>query len=198
MKTQRDKWEADLRQKIEQHEFEYDPMAWTEMDQLLNQTSLSGSASASSAIKTGLSWWWQLALIIGISTILGLLIYQWSKQDKAPETIELSSFSIPESKTIPSNEDTIQLIIRPQIKTLTKLPTLNIKRIKNLNFYSLPDDVNINWSPNVLPKFEPLPVSPQPIFREQILELKGIENSPKKRKRNRKTLFPDVIENYKE
>jgi hypothetical protein len=197
MKTQQDKWEADIRQKVEQHEFEYDSMAWAEMDQLLNQTALGGSTSASSALKTGLSWWWQVALIIGISTIVGLLIYQWNKREKTPESIELSSFSIPESETVTTLEDTIQTTTIRQLEALDKLPVLDIQSINGWTVHSLPDNITISWRPNTPTVFERLPVYPQPVFREQQLKLEGIKTSTDKRKRNPKTLFPDVIENYK-
>lgn len=111
MNTTDHNWEVDIRQKVEHHEFEFDPKAWEAMEQVLDTSSISSEMGGSESSIDGLNGgiWKVLLLVLS----LGLLFYWLTKRENRNEPV-LSSFSV--QKTIEE--------ISP--KTLTPLPPKGI------------------------------------------------------------------------
>lgn len=190
-------WEIELRQEVQQYEFDFDPDAWNEMEQLLgNLNPISTSTQATVTIATT-----KLIGIISIGfllnwLILGLVLYQYkgaeSKPSKQPVPIPIEQKRDSINTIIGQKE-----LMTPIIESLNKTPIhppVN-QLINQVDSLTLLEQPIIEKRPS-LPSFSllntrniPLLVVPKPLPDTSIMKIKL-----PKRKRNRKTLFPDVIE----
>ena len=58
------KWEADIRQAAETHEFGYDPKAWAAMERLLDGTGGSAIGPSPSGGSVVRSWSWKVLIFL--------------------------------------------------------------------------------------------------------------------------------------
>jgi len=208
MNTKDHNWEVDIRQKVEHHEFDFDPKAWEAMEGLLDASSISreigGSESVIDNISGGI---WKLLILV---LSLGLLLYWLGKRENRNEPI-LSSFSVQET------------IEEASPKTLTPLPSMDIekspKKTPKTRFRSddrLTSHFKKNETTDTQLAIQPISniasssgsqvlivaplVSKQkiPLLKRQAVSLK-LEIQPAvktRRRRDRRKMFPDVIRKY--
>lgn len=200
-------WEADIRQKVNDHEFSYDPAAWEEMSSLLDQVATGSAVThtgpnpvASSSLKL-----WSIIAITSAVTVTVLALLLWHKQKKSIVP-EVESWSI-EVAPPENSVDTLSFRQKSQERVL---PPQNQKRsLSEKELLPVADDESLVSSPAASPvrldqgELSPLPqlVIPQelkPTTPPPSVALPAIQlPPPPKRNRNRKTFFPDVIEHYK-
>lgn len=193
-------WEADIRQKVNDHEFSYDPAAWGEMSSLLDQVSLAapntgGNSTLATVGKIKLS----SIIIVVLLALLAIAALLWYKEKNAPAPI-LESWSVvvppPTPELVsPTTSQTQTVVTAPQRKRTfaAELPTPilptndDVQLVKEIPSIRIPQKVILPLSRSDLPDtVTSTSASPS-------IELPEIQLP--KRKRNRKTLFPDVIEN---
>lgn len=190
MKKQLHDWEADLRQKVEQHEFDFEPQAWAEMEQLLEQASPGGSGSGASVLK-GL--WWKIGLSVFIGMAIALITLQWYPEEAGKPKPELSSFSIPVPRPAEKAEENIKVPALNPLPTSIK-PPLPI----GLSARSMEGMTPLPPVRDRIEPFEQLPTSAVNLQQESTYFEKPDWQPPApRRKRDRKKLFPDVIERNK-
>lgn len=184
-------WEAAVRRVVETHEFEYDPAAWAGMEELLDQAALPYAKPTS-------SWWaqvwkWLLPSVVAVGLI------SWVAWPTAVEPPSLEGglpivVSRPPAKTAPAETATSDGIepLKPPYANIKPLPLLPVRnQLLDVPLPETPEMVNV-----LPPVLEPLPTLPLP---KELASNTGNSNSLTtdfKRKRNRKSLFPDVIKNY--
>ena len=185
-------WEAAVRRVVETHEFEYDPAAWAGMEELLDQAALP-------YVKPTSSWWaqawkWLLPSVVAVGGLLWFTLRPASEppsiQGSFPITVSRAPAKAKLSSPLPTN-NSAEPIVAPyaNISPLTALPTRS--PLLDIRLPEMPEMTNV-----IPPALEPLPSLPLPN--------KLVSNTAKvdalkmdfKQKRNRKSLFPDVIENY--
>ena len=181
-------WEAEVRRVVETHEFEYDPAAWAGMEQLL------GSAAPGPGSGTG-SWWakawkWLLPSALTVGGLAWLALQQY----KEPPSIQ---GSFPVSVTIEQQRQQPQPPEPAAAAPATSYPVPLMETVQPLpvqpRLLAYPAPELPALPPPVL---SPLPSRPLPkaLYPMTVEEEKiGLDFE---RKRNRKSLFPDVIENY--
>lgn len=209
------KWEEELRPKVEAHEFAFDASAWEQMDELLDQSG--GTMATKEEIPpTGSSlsgWIFRGFLLI----IIGALCW-WMLSETNENTVTLNSFNItttPEktptehplyTENAPLNEEAGSAT-SPENSQL--LPANNTKPVKTTpetaDFLAaeidktspveeeqfLPDRSAAYFTPS-LTTDTTIPLLPT--LLEDQLAAPVLEK--RKRKRDRRTLYPDVIERY--
>ncbi|HKK78585.1 MAG TPA: hypothetical protein VJ933_03105 [Phaeodactylibacter sp.] len=186
-------WEAAVRRVVETHEFEYDPAAWAGMEQLLEEAALPYAKPTSS--------WWAQAWKWLIPTIVVLVVGTlWlTNQQPAPSLQgSLPIFAEPdgvEREKQEAEQESPILQARPRSRKVTSVPPLPTKPIRLLpeGQTKIPELLPYRQTPATLIPLDARPVGP--IRYDEKLEL-NIPAIDIKRKRNRKTLFPDVIKNY--
>ena len=189
-------WEAKLRQQVEQHEFEYDPAAWEAMESLLDGGGAPPASSAASSI-----WQWLRWLLLGAGAIVlvwVLLLPNTPQKNNLPEerpVLERQSqteqvedegeMSLSAPETIPSEPDRTSKLKRAehQVEPLTPLPGLSPTKLQPLP--PRPTEVVPMLPPS---RLQTLQDSSNHFSEEELPDIRL-----PKRKRNRKTLFPDVI-----
>lgn len=190
-------WEAEVRRVVETHEFEYDPTAWAGMEQLLD------SAPPAAGGNTG-SWWtgaWKWLLPTGLilaggiwwmvsrpapPSLQGSLPVSTGKEDVQPDKNREDDAILSD---IPELEDTFN----PGRTNLKPVPAITVREFRAATTAD-PDLPAVRFVlPPELPLLpaRPLPktLSPMSVKGEQ-LEIDF------KRKRNRKSLFPQIFETY--
>jgi len=195
MKEQLHEWEADIRRKVEQHEFDFEPEAWVEMEDLLVQTSSAGKLQNPPPGKGMNGMWWKLGIWSSIIAFVVITIGLWlSRGEETKPEIELSSFSVP-VMPIPSDPGRAEAVTKMPVPIPLPLRTKAIP----LQEFSLPKEVEVSlptrpsWEPVM-----PLPtVSPKPLPERPMLRDTGWQLPPAKSKRDRRKLFPDIIERNK-
>lgn len=194
-------WEADIRHKINEHEFSYDPVAWGKMSTLLDQplATLPDTGTVSASTTIGTVQLWNILVIAAIS-LLTLATIFWYKHKNAPAPV-LESWSV----VTPPTEPKAALPATPQNQTTAtdRQPTRTVIATTNLREEPLktlpsPPEVHPNRRPVPkkigLLKMIPLPDTLTSTIVAPAFQLPEIQLPP--RKRNRRTLFPDVIEKY--
>lgn len=183
-------WEAEVRRVVETHEFEYDPAAWAGMEQLLD------SAAPGPGSGTG-SWWakaWKWLLPSALT--LGGLAWLALQQYKEPPSIQGSfpvSVTIEQQRQLlppPPEPATIAPATSDQAPVMETVQLLPVK--PRLLAYP-PPELPPMQPPPVLAPLPPRPL-PKALYPTTVKE--ETIGSDFERKRNRKSLFPDVIENY--
>ncbi len=203
MKAQEHSWEEDIRRQIEQHEFDFDSNAWEEMEALLDNAVLPPPDPRLSSARR--HWWfygkWGLPVLI---LLIGLW---WLVQKQAPE-IDLGGFTmtVPKPKEQPSEKVlTPELVIQ---EVTPRVVTRPYSQTTKVVVREKPDTVgNLSENPETIEKWPPIEKLPLvlPLLQHKVdtgsqinlfKQLKQPSLSPSKRKRNRRKLFPDVIDNY--
>ncbi len=205
MNTADHKWEADIRQKVEQHEFEFDPKAWEALDKLLDASSSTASKPASN--NNWLSSGWKLLLLL---LALALLLY-WLSRWQNTEVPLLSSFPTQEtlSEIQPANITTapledIEESSQSVIQTQQQRPSNPITTPTAIEITEAQPTTELTPITTSEPRPEPMIVAPLessqeiPLLNRQAFPIELKIQLPKKRRRrrNRGTLFPDVIPKY--
>lgn len=201
MSDQKHIWEAGLRPKVEQHEFEYDPTAWVEMEQLLDGglilgTPTSTTAGNNSSLTARLRW--SIVLLLG-AAFLFMLVRDTTVSDAFENTSDASTEQL-DNRQLES-----VLEIQAQLPSLLEsnmerqggaTPKNQIQRVEPLApLPSLKKEVQMlperqgAYPTRFLPGPELVPL-PDSLGRKDLL----LELEPSTRKRNRRTLFPDVLE----
>lgn len=192
-------WEADIRQKVNEHEFAYDPAAWGEISTLLDQLPAGSAGAVTKPIVSGsLKLWSIIAISVAIGLTVAIVLWHKQKKPLAPE-VESWSIEVSPPETL---ADTASL--NPKIQKRVQ-PSVFRKRALSTTLSPLAVEFQPVVSSPVRSSVEvlaPLPpsaaaeevhsVAPPPVVLPEV-QLPP----PPRRKRNRKTLFPDVIENYK-
>ena len=198
------KWEADVRHAVETHEFGYDPEAWAAMEQML--AGANGAAGATAGAGPGwISWKVLLPLLLGIAGLLAW--WYWPAKQAAPPP--------PSPMETPAIPDTPHHAIKPPVEK--KSPPLPPAASR-----PMPEERAPRVQEELLPlpgreeQFLPLPLREEKPASRWVVppslparppamlempdslppELKLLLPKPGKRRRDRKTLFPDVIEKY--
>lgn len=195
-------WEAEIRQKVNKHEFSYDPAAWGEMSALLEQTTAAASNPGHKAGQNGhtvLNRWMFIAVAILVT--IALLFWNHQKNARSPK---IESWSVPvappeeaidASFSTPKNQMPIKIAERARDVFVDPTPSI------------LPEELTMEVEEEIFPSRKdqglclPLPMPPlpkalkslQPEVKTDLPEIRLPSSS--RRKRDRKTLFPDVIEN---
>ncbi len=197
MKEELQPWEAEVRRVIETHEFEYEPAAWAGMEELLDGAAPVGGSKAG-------NWWagaWKWLLPAGLILAGGMW---WMVSRPAPPSLQ-GSLPVGTGKEevqpnkdreadailsdLPEPEDTFA----PGRSDMEPVPTIPGRKFRAFTTAN-PDLPAIQF---VLPPEVPLlPARPLPkkllpmTVKEEQLEIDF------KRKRNRKSLFPEIFESY--
>jgi len=202
MNTADHQWEAGIRQKVEQYEFDFDPQAWDAMEQLLDT---SGSTSPDSGNGQTRWSWWKL-MLIGLA--IGLLLFLLMRPNHIEDQL-LGSFNVQIS-----NQKTVSTSISP---TTGASDTTHIV-ITDLNLKArAPKPLSISTAPATIAAPNEPEKMEAPTSRPKVLIVAPLERSteipllqrkdtppdfkiqdppPSGRRRNRRTLFPDVIPKY--
>lgn len=208
------KWEEELRPKVEAHEFAFDASAWEQMEKLLGESG--GTMAPKDQLPPKSSRWYGWIFKALIFAIIGVLCW-WMLQTNNENAISLSSFNVTEALTAtPSNNQTIpenapnivaagsttnpdfrQSLPAKTIKTekatpemITHLPPLTKQEISPEEEASI--DRSSAYLTLPLKNDTAIPLLPSSLDEE--LPAPFLNNY--KRKRDRRTLYPDVIERY--
>ena len=180
-------WEAEVRRVVETHEFEYDPAAWAGMEELLDQAALPY------AKPTG-SWWaqawkWLLPSVVAMGGLLWFALQPASEPPSVQGTFPIS-LETEEKAALRGGIASSAFVRTPrQVKALPKLQRRPIDPLE-LPPPELPVPVIA-----VPPAVPALPtIGPATLLLPN--ESDNSLGATIKRKRNRRTLFPDVIKNY--
>lgn len=224
MKEKNHIWEADIRQKVLEHEFDYNPSAWEEMSLLLDEVVIPApDAKAGPATDFGIGGSWK---VITFSVLLVGLIALWYLSRPVTTNPVLSSqpntktaevfLSEKEKDTTLSAPKLIQAAARELVESVSPesisykkktsdRPSTNTKATPSLDREAPeklePAEAIKDETPPLrqavevlefLPHAQEIPLLTIPI---KPLELE-IKIWKKKRGRDKKKLYPDVIENY--
>lgn len=210
-------WEADIRQGVEEHIFDYDPNAWTAMEQLLEaELTTTGQAASDAVPKPGASSLSLGSLWIGISIIIGFAVLGWwMKPDTTPNVATLSSWPIDVSTAIEpvANTKLVTAIAdAPNLQTVVPSATTE-SAILSTPLYTvlitqkqpkqgLPQQTKARSTFSTFDHL-PTPTLPSELVSQQLPVAAPLQiiipketKSQKRRQRDRKTLFPDIIEHY--
>ena len=199
-------WEADFRKVVETHEFDYDPQAWAAMEGLLDGAGAAAGTSNKAAGLAGAAWKWLFLLLVGAA---GLLLWWFLPPERtAPPAVQTEAPAPPANPqnrpSVPNEQEALppptdvnaspraKILPRQEQRTPIPLPTA-------------PEEASSAPSPaEVIPNrfLEPLPVLPNgpiPALAPQDTSLPELNLKPPEStrpRRNRKTLYPDVIKKY--
>jgi hypothetical protein len=208
------KWEEELRPKVEAHEFAFDPSAWEQMDELLGEGGGTMAPKDKLPPKSGRLYGWIFKGLV--LTIIGVLCW-WMLRTNNENTVSLSSFNVTETLTDLPSENQTPPENAPNIVEAGSTTNLNDRLSLSANTPKLveatPEPVNISpttTSKETLPEEAPLldrsaayftpPLTPKttipllPSLLDDGLSTPVLNSQ--KRKRDRRTLYPDVIERY--
>ncbi|MCB0560578.1 MAG: hypothetical protein KDD09_16600 [Phaeodactylibacter sp.] len=204
------KWEADIRQAAETHEFGYDPKAWAAMERLLDGTGGSAIGPSPSGGSVVRSWSWKVLIFLLFGAVGLLLWWFWPAEQAAPlppsrmekpalpdTPLQPGEPAVPEEQQfMPGTNTPLRPGAQPAPyeRKLSPMPALPDRETPFLPLPLREDQPRPRWAvPPSLP-------SRPPALLEQAEslppELELLLPDPGKRRRNRKTLFPDVIEKY--
>ncbi|MCB0635232.1 MAG: hypothetical protein KDC54_01365 [Lewinella sp.] len=193
MSTPNHSWDADIRRKVEQHVFDYDPQAWTDMEQLLDEAG--GGSSASTKGKAG-RWGRGGLILLAILGLTAVLMYGLRQPPAKPA---LGAF-------------TLAPRVEPEMGKASPAPTRPMEQAVSLR--ETPATVEVPPPAEVLPvEMDTVaggrePARPpvrlmQPLDHEQGIPLLRERTLPTtltlqplpaaRRRRDRSKLFPDVI-----
>lgn len=183
-------WDEAVRQAVESHEFEYEPAAWAGMEQMLDS---AGAVTGAAASGQALSWLWGLPAVLAV---VGGLLWFALPEPEAP--------SLEGSLPI-STEEAVQVPELPPLPSASPRPIARPALIVPLPHPSLPElpAAEEESSPPQPAQWAPLPALPAMPLPERLQGEWSDDSLPPLppasetgRKRNRRTLFPDVIERY--
>jgi hypothetical protein len=230
------KWESELRSKVETHEFAFDESAWEEMDKLLDQAAgtLAPKDNLPPTSSGRFTNWIMGGLIV---TFIGLLSW-WMINTSNEKTIPLSGFSISISEeeattenqvtfenapainkagstTTPKNnnvlpaqvpQNPITTSVTTTARTATELVDTQVEATPEESTTALPDLPVEETPPPMLPPADRSAAYLTPLLErsKDIALLPTALDDPLpetssvsiKRRRDRRTLYPDVIERY--
>ncbi len=178
-------WEAEVRRVVETHEFEYDPAAWAGMEQLLD------GATPAPGPDTG-SWWakawkWLLPSALTVGGLVWLALQQYNEPPSIQGSFPVSVAA--EQQLPPPERATVAPATSYQPPVMETVQPLPVQ--PRLLAYPTPELPAL--PPRVLSPLPPRPL-PKALYPISVEEEKiGLDFE---HKRNRKALFPDVIENY--
>ncbi|WP_020535834.1 hypothetical protein [Lewinella cohaerens] len=205
------KWEDELRSKVEAHEFAFDASAWEQMDELLDQGGGTMAPKEETPPAGGrLTAWIFRGLIL---IIIGALCW-WVLNDPNKNTVTLSSFNIttttenplhtenapfkvevgsttnPEYRQLPAN--TTEFVeAAPEATNFLSTEINDSTPIEEEEEQSLPDRSAAYLT---FPLKGNMTIPLLPSLLDDKLSAPVLESQ--KRKRDRRTLYPDVIERY--
>jgi len=208
------KWEEELRSKVEAHEFAFDASAWEQMDELLDQGGGTMAPKDKIPPKSGRWYGWIFKGLV--LTIIGVLCW-WILQMNNEKEVSLSSFNVTETliaipltnQTPPENAPNIVAAgstTNPDFRQLLPANTIKIEKTTPETTNSLPPLTKQEISPEeeafvdrsaaylTLPLMNDTAIPLLPSLLEE--ELPAPVLNSHKRKRDRRTLYPDVIEKY--
>ncbi|MCO6476949.1 MAG: hypothetical protein J5I94_10040 [Phaeodactylibacter sp.] len=210
MSQEANKWEADVRQAVETHEFGYDPEAWAAMEGLLDGAGGGVAGASPGAGMPGLAWGWKVLILLLLGAGGLLLWWYWPAEQAPPQPPTRTERpalpdisrqpiepSIPEEGRLKPGPDTRLLPdsrLSPEHGASFPLPALPEKETPFLPLPLREEQLRRPWAvPPALPTRAPAELEipgPLPPDLQQLLP------EPVKQRRDRKTLFPDVIEKY--
>ena len=203
MSEQQYNWEADVRQKVEQHEFDFDPAAWAAMEELLDGGVAPGatnaaSAAATTSVSTLLKW---AIILLVAATLAFVLLRKTPASDTLEEPTETPTEQLESQlEEIEPTEAVGQMTLSEEntkyrsdfapkdqkrmVEPLAPLPPIwqEVRR--------LPARQDA-YTTSFLPKRVLIPL-PDSLGSKDPLPEVQLPNE----KRNRKTLFPDVLNQY--
>ena len=196
MSSDFNKWEADIRNQIHQHEFEFDPQAWAQMDALLEQTAIATTSASSSSI----TLFWKI--IAGALIGAGIITLTIFRQPNSTPKPALSNFTIIATDSTgrstdapsPTTEQNASPAQKPAQRKIVVAPSLPKDVIQS----DVAQDTIVPLL-QIIPPFEALPtprLHPLIIPETDSIIWHHISPTTQRRKRDKRTLFPDVIENY--
>lgn len=190
-------WEAEVRRVVETHEFDYDPAAWAGMEQLLDGAPPAAGGNAGSWWASAWKWlvpaglilaggiWWVMSRPVPPS-LQGSLPVRTGKEEVQPDKNREAEAVLSD---LPEQENTFDLG-RAYTAPVQTIPVKKFRAIATadpdlpLVRFVLPPEVPL------LPA-RPLPKTLAPMtVKGELLEIDF------KRKRNRKSLFPEIFESY--
>jgi hypothetical protein len=183
-------WDEEVRRTVEAHEFEYEPAAWAGLEQLLE--AVPPLPPAGGAAKGFSFWGWVLAA--GLAG--GLLWY--ALRPAAPALVFETREGTPALVPMENEEMIAPSIPLSPPHAAPKRPPSPPHAADPALVEPEPDLTPARPSWPVLLPLPSLPLPPQLRHqRADTLKVLPLAPSPApSRKRDRKTLFPDVIENY--
>lgn len=208
------KWEEELRPKVEAHEFAFDASAWEQMEELLGENGGTMAPKDKIPPKSGRWYGW---IFKGLSlSIIGVLCW-WILRTNNENTVKLSSFNVAVTYTdIPStnqtnpenapnivaagsttNPDFRQLLPANTIKTKKATPETSYPRPPLTNQEIAPEEealVDRSSAYLTPPLMNDTAIPLLPSLLDEKLPTPILNRH--KRKRDRRTLYPDVIERY--
>ncbi len=200
MKAQEHNWEEALRQQVEQHEFDFDPQAWEEMEALLDNAVLP---PPDPKLMKGKPGWWYYGKwgLLGLLLIAGIVL--WQMRQGPSQRVSLDGFTIVVPPPVP------EVIEAPAVETDAVINEVVAVMTKSSR-KPVPEEVTASEKERIdtletpilaIEKMAPVtPISGQKLpakihFRKT--DKKALTPpEPPKRKRNRRKLFPDVFDNY--
>jgi len=184
-------WEAEVRRVVETHEFEYDPAAWAGMEELLDATPPAAGGNAGSWWTGGWKWLLPSILAVGVASWLAwpTAVEPPSIEGGLPIVVSRPPLNPTPAETITRNVAEPLPSPYANMEPLSLLPVRN--QLLNAPIPEMPEMVNV-----LPPALEPLPTLPLPKELASNAAKSDSLRMDFERKRNRKSLFPDVKENY--
>ena len=217
MKEQDHFWEGEVRRNVTEHEFEFEPVAWEEMSQLLDQTALPPQPPAAHPVSDlGRIAYWKPFLLILLG--VGLLSLLYLRPTPTPPSTG--------ERRVPAPSNTLPPAVAP-VPAATKNKTNSSLTEETWSYPTTPtappqllpappkpvsttDQAATPATPDPTPKPTPVPPRPgsplAPLPRQRTIPLLALPRvpisptlkllPPPKRQRDPRKLYPDVIENY--
>lgn len=208
------KWEEELRPKVEAHEFAFDASAWEQMEELLGEGGGTMAPKDKIPPKSGRLYGWIFKGLV--LTIIGILCW-WILLMNNEKEVSLSSFNVTETlnalpstnQTPPENAPNIVAAgstTNPDFRQLLPANTIKTEKATPESTNPLPPLARQEIAPEeeafvdrsaaylTLPLMNDTAIPLLPSSLEE--ELPTIILNRQKRKRDRRTLYPDVIERY--
>ena len=184
-------WEAEVRRVVETHEFEYDPAAWAGMAELLDTTPPATGGNAGSWWAGAWKWLLPSIVAVGVASWLAwpMAVEPPSLEGGLPIVVSRPPLNSAPAETIVSDGAELVPAPYPNMEPLPLLPVRN--QLLNAPIPEMPEMANV-----LPPALEPLPTLPLPKELASNAVKSDSLRMDFERKRNRKSLFPDVIENY--
>lgn len=217
-------WEADIRQKALEHEFDFDPSAWEEMSQLLDKVVIPApDTKAGPATDSNIGGSWKVitfsALLVGLIALWYLNRPVETKSDLSSQldnTTEEVFLSKKKKDTTLSSPKLIQKTANDLVQSVSQESNFYNKKSNDRNSINttptqpLEPDANENLesaeevnkeNPPIRQSIESLDFLPSaqdiPLLEIPIKPIElDIKILKKKRVRDKNKIYPDVIENY--
>lgn len=201
-------WEADFRRKAQEHDFGYDPDAWAAMEQLL-EPAVPGTPAPPSGPTPGpvLTWAsWKLGLFILVSAAGAWWL--WRNSATSVEPNNWTSFELVAPEADPPSPEVVPAVKPPEAPPAVSRPVVRRRAVpapaavapapqtpkKIMPQPALPPERPRLTVPTPLPPFKKPTLTPVSVPAQP--DIQSLKPPARKRKRDRRTLFPDVIENY--